>query len=126
MRAMVVDDSKAMRMILKRLLTDCGYEGLAEAGDGQAALDLVSGMSVAEQPELILVDWNMPVMNGLEFVEAIRSQPRFRQTVLVMITTETAIERIEQALEAGADEYMMKPFTKEVLLEKLELIKSGM
>ncbi len=126
MRAMVVDDSKAMRMILKRLLTDCGYEDLVEAGDGQSALDLVSGLSAAEQPELILVDWNMPIMNGLEFVEAMRAQPRFRQTVLVMITTETAIERIQQALEAGADEYMMKPFTKEVLLEKLELIKSGM
>lgn len=123
---MVVDDSKAMRMILKRLLTDCGYADLMEAGDGHEAFTLLSSLNGEPCPELILIDWNMPVMNGLELVEALRADSKFAKTVLVMITTETALERIQQALEAGADEYMMKPFTKEVLLEKLELIKAEM
>lgn len=126
MRAMVVDDSKAMRMILKRLLVDCGYDELLEGVDGRDALDQIVAMADSELPGLMLVDWNMPNMNGLEFVTEIRKLARCRLTVLVMITTETAVERIQMALDAGADEYMMKPFTKEVLLEKLELIKAGM
>lgn len=126
MRAMVVDDSKAMRMILKRLLVDCGYDELLDGVDGRDALDQVVAMADAELPGLMLVDWNMPNLNGLEFVTEVRKLARCRQIVVVMITTETAVERMQMALDAGADEYMMKPFTKEVLLEKLELIKAGM
>lgn len=122
MRAIVVDDSKAMRTILKRLLLECGYDHVDEAENGVVGLDV---LRKGARPGLMLVDWNMPEMNGLEFVTAVRSVPLFNNVVIMMITTETAIERIEQALAAGADEYLMKPFNKEVLLEKLELLKAA-
>lgn len=121
MRAIVVDDSKAMRTILKRLLCDCGYDQIDEAENGKVALDVLRN---GPRPALMLVDWNMPEMNGLEFVTAVREVPLFNRTVIMMITTETAVERVEQAILAGADEYLMKPFSKEVLLEKLELLKA--
>jgi two-component system chemotaxis response regulator CheY len=121
MRAMVVDDSKAMRTILKRLLHECGYTDVVEAGNGLEALDVLAAGAL---PELGLVDWNMPEMTGIELVAAVRANPAYAGMVLMMITTETAIERIQEALDAGADEYVMKPFTKEVLLEKLELLNS--
>jgi two-component system chemotaxis response regulator CheY len=121
MRAMVVDDSKAMRTILKRLLTECGYTEIAEAGNGREGLDVMQG---PDAPELALVDWNMPEMSGIEFVAAVRANPAWNNVILMMITTETSIDKIQEALATGADEYVMKPFTKEVLLEKLEIIKS--
>jgi two-component system chemotaxis response regulator CheY len=122
MRAIVVDDSKAMRTILKRLLLDCGYDEIDEAENGEAALTVLRQGS---RPDLMLVDWNMPVMNGLEFVTAVREIPIFHSTVIMMITTETAVEGIEQAIAAGADEYLMKPFNREALLEKLEILKES-
>lgn len=119
MRAMVVDDSKAMRTILRRLLGECGYDEILEAGNGREALDVLGGN---ECPELVLVDWNMPEMTGIEFVAAVRQNDAWDGMVLMMITTETAVEKIQEALEAGANEYVMKPFTKEVLLDKLAIL----
>ncbi len=121
MRAMVVDDSKAMRTILRRLLTECGYDEILEAANGLEALDHLAAGGL---PELALVDWNMPEMSGIEFVSAVRDNEAWSGVVLMMITTETAVERITEALSAGADEYVMKPFTKEVLLEKLAILES--
>ncbi len=122
MRAIVVDDSKAMRTILRRLLEGCGYDQIDEAANGEEGLKV---LRQGGRPGLMLVDWNMPVMNGLEFITAVREVPIFNSTVIMMITTETAVERIEQAIAAGADEYLMKPFSREVLLEKLEMLKSS-
>lgn len=115
-KAIIVDDSRAMRMILRRTLTELGYAA-AEAGNGQEALALLDqqGADVA----LMLVDWNMPIMCGLELVKAVRADERYAGITLVMVTTETEIDHISQALEAGANEYVMKPFTKEVLEDKL-------
>ncbi len=73
-------------------------------------------------PDLALVDWNMPEMNGLEFVRSVRANSRFDHVPLMMVTTETDMERVSSALEAGANEYVMKPFTKDVILEKLQLL----
>ena len=115
-KAMIVDDSRAMRMILRRTLTELGY-GASEAGNGQEALSLLA--QDAAQPSLMLIDWNMPVMGGLDLVKAVRADSRYAEIVLVMVTTETEINHISQALEAGANEYVMKPFTKEVLEDKL-------
>lgn len=120
MRAMVVDDSKAMRTILKRLLGECGYTDILEAGNGREGLEAMQSGA----PELALVDWNMPEMSGIEFVAAVRANQEWNNVILMMITTETSIDKIQEALATGADEYVMKPFTKEVLLEKLEIIKS--
>ncbi len=118
MLALVIDDSKTTRMILRRMLKELGFE-VEEAENGREALDLLeSGFA----PNIVLVDWNMPVMDGYQFVKAVRSKPKFNKLVLMMVTTETELDRLTAALEAGIDEYVMKPFTKEVIEEKLEIL----
>lgn len=119
MRAMVIDDSRAMRMILKRMIGKLNFE-TTEAGDGQEALDLLEAMP--EVPDLALIDWNMPVMNGLEFVTRVRANPRLRGMTLVMVTTESEHSQIVRALAAGAHEYVIKPFTENAMIEKLGLL----
>jgi two-component system chemotaxis response regulator CheY len=119
MRAMVIDDSRAMRMILKRIITKINFE-VVEAGDGKEALDLLAAMT--EVPELALIDWNMPNMNGLEFVTHARADPRLREMTLVMVTTESEQGQIVRALAAGAHEYVIKPFTEGAMIEKLALL----
>jgi two-component system chemotaxis response regulator CheY len=117
-KAMVVDDSRAVRMILRRTLEKHGYQVL-EAGHGKEALEVLE-----QHPDvgLMLVDWNMPEMNGLELIRAVRSHPERSRIVLMMVTTETEIEQMVRALAAGADEYVMKPFTEEVITDKLKLL----
>jgi two-component system chemotaxis response regulator CheY len=119
MRAIVVDDSRAMRLILRRIVGQVGFE-VHEAEDGQVALDLIAGLDKA--PDLALVDWNMPVMNGLDFVKAARADERMRDMTLVMVTTESEQSQVARALAAGAHEYVIKPFTSDALLEKLGLL----
>jgi two-component system chemotaxis response regulator CheY len=118
--ALVVDDSKATRMILSRTLKEFGY-AVTEAADGREALTELSHLE--QVPDLILTDWNMPVMNGLEFLREVRKAERFASSVVVMVTTRTEMEQIVEALEAGANEYVMKPFTKEILADKLRLLR---
>ena len=118
MRALVVDDSRATRAILRRALTDEGFE-VFEAGDGKAALDqLVQNGGV----DLALVDWNMPLMNGCDLVRAVRAKPDLDGMAIMMVTSETEASQVTQALDAGANEYLMKPFTEAVLKEKLLLL----
>ncbi|GAT71116.1 histidine kinase [Planomonospora sphaerica] len=117
--AMIIDDSRAMRLILRRIVTQLGFE-VHEAGNGKEALDLLE--TVDPMPQVALIDWNMPVMNGLEFVTAVRSQERFRQMTLMMVTTESEHGQIVRALAAGAHEYVIKPFTPEAIAEKLALL----
>ena len=118
-RALVVDDSRAMRMILSRTLAQSGFEVL-QAANGREALEVMDreGSSIA----LMLLDWNMPEVTGIEVVEKVRAQSAFSGVRLVMVTTETEIEQMTRALEAGADEYVMKPFTREAVEDKLRLI----
>ena len=118
-KALVIDDSKAMRMILGRILAKLGYDVMA-AGNGREALDLLEADRMP--PSLVLVDWNMPEMNGLDFVKNFRAIPRFRAVPLMMVTTETEVDQMIKALEAGANEYVMKPFTDEILSDKLRMI----
>ncbi|MGA9671100.1 MAG: response regulator [Terracidiphilus sp.] len=117
-KALVVDDSKTIRMILKRALTEVGFD-VCEAGNGKDALDTlqVEGDGVT----LALVDWNMPEMNGIEFLVELRRRPEFSAIKVIMVTTEAESGHMAAALQAGADEYVMKPFTKEILKEKLQL-----
>lgn len=117
--ALVIDDSRAIRMILGRTLNRFGYE-VCSAANGREALDLIDREEVA--PEVILVDWNMPEMNGLEFVKCLRADPKFDRIPLMMVTTETELEQMDRALEAGANEYVMKPFTDEIIEDKLRLL----
>ena len=118
MRALVIDDLKAMRSILGRMLRGMGFE-VVEAGDGRDALEK---LKVAGKVDLALVDWNMPEMSGYEFVQAVRSEHSYDGTLLIMVTTETEMEQVTKALGAGANEYVMKPFTQEVIVEKLQML----
>lgn len=121
MRAIVIDDSRTMRIILKKMLMEAGFEVL-EAGHGKEALER---LKEAGPMDLALVDWNMPEMNGYEFVCAVRQNPVYKDLRLMMVTTETESGQVSKALEAGANEYMMKPFTKEAIFEKLSLMGLG-
>jgi len=119
LRALVVDDSRAMRSIISKILARLGFE-VAQAADGVEAL---ATLSTGAPFDVVLSDWNMPEMNGLEFVKALRADPRFARVVVVMVTTETHIEQMMTALEAGANEYIMKPFTAEVIEDKLRMLQ---
>lgn len=119
MRAMVVDDSRAMRSLLKNLLTSTGLTVVAEAGNGKEALER---LKAAGSVDVALVDWNMPEMNGFEFVQAVRADDTWAAVRIIMVTTESEIEKMTKALEAGANEYIMKPFTKDAIRDKLQLL----
>lgn len=118
-RALVVDDSRATRTMLRRILAQLGYDDAAEAADGQQAL---ARLEANAGVELVLVDWNMPVMDGYEFIRAVRADTKWDAVKLVMVTTESEPTHVQQALAAGADEYVMKPFSADVLREKLGLL----
>jgi two-component system chemotaxis response regulator CheY len=119
-KALVVDDSRAMRSILCKILVKLGFE-VVQAGDGKEALAVLARES--SPVELVLSDWNMPEMNGLEFVKAMRAEPRYAAVPVVMVTTETHIEQMVIALDAGANEYIMKPFTAEMVENKLRMLQ---
>jgi two-component system chemotaxis response regulator CheY len=118
-KALVVDDSRTIRIIIRRILIELGYE-VCEAANGIEALKV---MEVEKgSVTLVLADWNMPEMNGLELVKRLRQDPALSSLKVLMVTTETEMGYMASALEAGADEYVMKPFTKDILTEKLELV----
>ena len=117
-KALVVDDSRAIRMILARTLKELGYE-VREASNGREALEVMAAENNAVN--LVLADWNMPEMNGLDLLRNLRSNPELASLTVVMVTTETELGQMTTALEAGANEYVMKPFTKEILVEKLQM-----
>lgn len=118
MQALVVDDSRAMRAILTRLMIGFGFE-VAQAGHGVEALAVIDA---GARPDVILVDWNMPVMDGLAFIKHVRARADLRDVSLVMVTTESEQANIVRALAAGAHEYVIKPFVDEAIAEKLALL----
>jgi two-component system chemotaxis response regulator CheY len=118
MQALVVDDSATMRQILREYLKKLGF-AVTEAANGREALDVLKRMPTAD---LVLVDWNMPEMDGVSFVRAVRADPSYAALPLLMVTTNTELSQVSTALEAGANEYIMKPFTREMIREKLELL----
>ena len=118
MKALVVDDSRTMRAIISKLLREAGFE-VHEAKSGVEAL---VSLSTLESVDLVLVDWNMPEMDGHEFLKRVRKEKKWAELRLMMVTTESELSQVTVALEAGADEYLMKPFDKEALLEKLILL----
>ncbi len=118
MKALVVDDSRAMRRILARYLQDLGFE-VHEAASGLDALVMAPKL---EGLRLILLDWNMPEMDGRVLLQRLRDDPEFADIPVMMVTTESEMEQVEVALQAGASEYLMKPFDRQALLEKLLLL----
>ena len=118
MRALVIDDSRAMRAILTRQMDRLGFD-VAQAFDGRDALDL---LDAGYRPDVALVDWSMPRMDGLTFIKAVRARDDLREVALMMVTTESEQQNIVRALAAGAHEYVIKPFTQEVIVGKLALL----
>jgi two-component system, chemotaxis family, chemotaxis protein CheY len=111
---LIVDDSRVVRKVARRILEELGF-ACDEAEDGKQALEAVS----RAQPTMVLLDWNMPVMNGLEFLKALRAQHSSDAIKVVMCTTENDMNHIMEAMQSGANEYIMKPFDKEILEAKL-------
>ncbi len=118
MRALIIDDSRAVRSIIRGILKEFGFDTI-EASNGREALDRLHEIG---KVDLALVDWNMPEMNGLEFVQAVRADPTYDDMPMMMVTIESGMQHMILALESGANEYVMKPFTREVLREKIELL----
>ncbi len=114
MRVMLIDDSKTMRNIQKSILGQLGYTEIEEACDGQDALSKVGAFG----PDLILVDWNMPNMDGLTFVKTYRQQDK--TTPMIMVTTEAEKSRVIEAIKAGVNNYVVKPFTPDLLGQRID------
>lgn len=118
MRAIVIDDSRAIRSILGGMLREMGFE-VGEAVNGR---DAMMHLKASDPPDLAMLDWNMPEMNGFDLLVRVRAIRAFDSMRIVMVTTETETSQMVKALEAGANEYVMKPFTREVIREKLQLL----
>jgi two-component system chemotaxis response regulator CheY len=120
-KALIVDDSKAIRQIERKYLEEMGFEVL-EAEHGEQALEVLK-----ENPDIkiILLDWYMPIMNGYEFLKKVRTNPEWSDIKIMMVTTENQQESVIDAIMAGANEYLMKPFDKEMLETKIRYLMEG-
>ncbi len=114
---LVVDDSKVVRMVARKILEGLNF-AIIEAEDGQQALEACQ----REMPDAVLLDWNMPVMSGLEFLVELRALPAVQQPIVVFCTTENDMAHIQQAIEAGANEYIMKPFDSDIIESKFSQV----
>ncbi len=119
MKLLVVDDSSTMRRIIKNTLARLGYKDILEGEDGVQGWDVLN-----ENPDMgmLITDWNMPEMNGLELVKKVRADDRFRDLPIIMVTTEGGKAEVITALKAGVNNYIVKPFTPQVLKEKLAAV----
>jgi two-component system chemotaxis response regulator CheY len=111
---LVVDDSRVIRTVARRILEELEF-GVREAADGQEAIEACR----EQMPDAILLDWNMPVMNGIEFLRVLRKEKKGTEPIVVFCTTENDLKHITEAMQAGANEYIMKPFDREILESKL-------
>jgi two-component system chemotaxis response regulator CheY len=119
MEALIVDDSRALRGILGKMLTRHGFT-VFQAENGKQALKSLEGE--ARAAKLVCLDYNMPEMNGLEFLTRMRQIPEFQDLPVLMITTETHLEFVSKAIAAGSNEYVMKPFTEDMVVDKLRML----
>jgi len=118
MKILIVDDFATMRKILRNILKELGYTDLLEAEDGQAALEILR----REKVDLVISDWNMPNMDGLSLLKAIRSDEALKDTPVLMVTAEAQKQNVLEAVKAGVNNYVVKPFTPEVIQEKISKI----
>jgi len=118
MKILVVDDFATMRKIVRNILRQIGLTNVKEADDGASALPMVQG----EQFDLIVSDWNMPKMNGLDFLKAVRADPSTKATPFLMVTAEALKENIIAATQAGVSNYIVKPFNAQTLEDKIKKI----
>ncbi len=118
MRILVVDDSSTMRRIIINTLNKLGHTEVVEASNGREGLERLAAAAV----DIVITDWNMPEMSGLEFTRAIRDHDKFEATPILMVTTNAAKDDIIEALRAGVTNYVVKPFTPDVIREKIEAV----
>ena len=121
MKILVVDDFATMRRIIKNILRQIGYTNILEADDGSTALAILK----KEKVDLVITDWNMPKMSGLELLKAIRSDESLKDIPVMMVTAEALKENIIEAVKAGVNQYIVKPFTAQTLQEKINKIFGG-
>jgi two-component system chemotaxis response regulator CheY len=121
MKAMVIDDSRTARTMARRLLVELGYE-VTEAMSAEAALDVLENDPL---PDLLLVDWHMPGATGIDLVRTVRSDRRLMDLPVLMVTQECSVKSVTEALDAGASEYIMKPFDVVGLREKLTMLEAA-
>jgi two-component system chemotaxis response regulator CheY len=119
LKILVVDDSSTMRRIIKNTLARLGYKDILEGADGVEGWD---AMNANPEIEMLITDWNMPEMNGLELVKKVRADERFTDLPIIMVTTEGGKAEVITALKAGVNNYIVKPFTPQVLKEKLAAV----
>lgn len=123
MRLLVVDDMSTMRKIIKNMLTQIGFKTISEAEDGRKALEVIEAAQKAGEPiEFILSDWNMPDLNGLEFLKILKQSDVHKNIPFLMITAEAEQGNVMTAVKAGVDNFIVKPFSAQVLKEKIEKI----
>jgi two-component system chemotaxis response regulator CheY len=118
MKVLVADDFATMRKIVRNILKQIGFDDIVEAEDGQVALQVLKNENIG----LVVTDWNMPNMTGLELLEKIRTDPKTAKLPVLMVTAEGLKDNVVAAVKAGVNNYVVKPFTAEVLQEKLEQI----
>jgi two-component system chemotaxis response regulator CheY len=120
-RILVVDDFESMRRIVKQVLNDMGFRDVTLADDGSTALALLRQGDF----ELLVTDWHMPEMDGIELVRAVRADPRLRRLPILMVTAEAKREQIIQAVQLGVNDYVVKPFTPQTLKARIEKLFAG-
>jgi len=118
LKVLVVDDFATMRKIIKNILSQLGFKNIYEADDGTTALEVLK----KEKIDLIISDWNMPKMSGLELLKAVRSDPNLKDIIFIMVTAEAQKDNVIEAIKHGVNQYIVKPFTPETLKEKLEKV----
>ena len=117
-KVLIVDDFATMRRILKNILKQIGFKNLVEADDGTSAWEILQGQTI----DLIISDWNMPKMTGLELLKKVRASDQYKRTPFLMVTAEAQKQNIIEAVQAGVSNYVVKPFTAEAISDKLEKI----
>lgn len=118
MKALVVDDSKVIRMAVSKILISLDFE-VFEASNGREGVEKLEEIG---KPDLVLVDWNMPEMNGHEFIVAVRQNDKYNDMPLMMVTTESEMDKVRIAVDSGANEFVMKPFTPEMIKSKMRIL----
>ncbi|MCM2284517.1 MAG: chemotaxis response regulator CheY [Desulfobacula sp.] len=117
-KVLIVDDFATMRRILKNILKQIGFKNLVEADDGTSAWEILQGQTI----DLIISDWNMPKMTGLELLKKVRASDQYKRTPFLMVTAEAQKQNVIEAVQAGVSNYVVKPFTAEAISDKLEKI----
>ena len=119
-KILVVDDMKTMRMVMKKILVELGFSNIVEADDGSTAWIAIEEANNSGQPfGVILSDWNMPKMQGIELLQKVRSHPKMSNTPFLLVTAESEKDQVVSAVKAGVSNYIIKPFTKDTVREKL-------